>query len=413
MIHNDPANLRAARARFDAHRAARVEQTQLRHAEVQEQLASGITRLGYLVFDVTRRGELDHPRVRTMVDELESVRVQLASLNVELDQIQKEQFVRKPDCAYCLACGAENEAVAHFCRGCGRRLPDSPPAPADSRGVPVPAVTSNGSAPTATFLHVPQVPGSVSQPIEPLLGQTCPNCGEALYPDSSFCVGCGTRLARPSSGETSHPAATGRDPGTLERAEQHVTAPESQGATDLAPEPVTPADPVVYAATGLADTQPPVGDGGQVAPRSPQEPMPIDGVGKDDAAEKPSEYRVDGTGASVQPAAASAIGAAMVYASNNAHERASAFCEECGVPVEADALFCVGCGHRVISDEPAAGADAPEGSVVGQAGQVPAGLDESLAAAGAPARCGACGEPLEPDDAFCFACGHAREATRA
>lgn len=245
----------------------------------------------------------------------------------------------------------------------------------------------------------------------------CPNCGNKTGEGAVFCDQCGTRLPQPDvAAPAAGPSAAAAGPAPAP-AGGAVICP-SCGAGNVpgeafcdfcgspleAPEPTVEAEPPAEAP---AEPEPPAAEPGAEEP-APEPPA---------AEEPPAPPAEVDRPAAAEPAAPS-VEAAMAAGPDQGT------CPVCGAAVEPDEAFCATCGASLaqapIPPEPVEAAEAVGVSVPPQpepAPELEAALEEAVPPPApeppkpeGPATCPACGNEVEPGDAFCSTCGFALQA---
>jgi len=309
----DEVKRRAARARFEAERQVRLNRAQARVGALQGQLNTSVTRLGYLVYDLAGRDEIDHPQIVPFRDQLDGLRGQISQAEAEVRAIQGEGFVEEARETACAVCGVTNPQAARFCRGCGRAVNQA-------------YGTTGGAA-------------EVRQEI------ACSNCGTASPPGMRFCLQCGTPLSPTGMPASPLPPSPAPQPSPPVPASPHggQEAPTVLIAEAGLPPPATTADHESPGSAGAvpamteedttseAAASPMVSDEARTSevPAPPViEPDPPATVSREDESLTVSQPAIE------MPKAVPA--------------EPMTVCAACGETIPTGAVFCVGCGESVI-----------------------------------------------------------------
>jgi hypothetical protein len=283
MTFVDEVRRRAGQARFETERVLRINRIRAHISVLQEQLDGDLSQLGHVTYELAGKGEIEHPQLRQICEQLDGVRAQVATAEAEIKSIQAETYEYVGSTVRCPACGADNDDEARFCHRCGSPL----------------------AAPQPVYAPQPTVSG----------GAACGNCGAANPPGMRFCQQCGTPL--PSGAPAPAPVAA-------------VQAPPGQPAAQPEPVPAAASLPAAIAAdVPTAEAR------AGAAPVTSGSPLP-DIVAAPAVATPPPDSATTGT-------AVPAEGEATA----DAAPAATTFCPACGMELDATALFCSRCGRQL------------------------------------------------------------------
>jgi|GEM_PF-5066156 len=106
-----------------------------------------------------------------------------------------QEFAPAGESLKCPGCGAGAKAGDGFCKSCGGKLPEKPPAPPAEEAKKFCPNCGTSNAPVAKFcsscaakLSPAQAEGTTQSPV-------CDKCGAENKPGSKFCHGCGSALS--------------------------------------------------------------------------------------------------------------------------------------------------------------------------------------------------------------------------
>ncbi|MEN6480053.1 MAG: zinc-ribbon domain-containing protein [Anaerolineales bacterium] len=172
----------AAKVAFEADKMVRVRKQEQAIADVQKQIQDAHEALGQTVLALFHAGELQHPQVASVDQQVAALMLQVKQLQEELERIKAEEYVPETPVP---EAGAAGPSVAQ---------PYEPPTQPIAPVQPVTPVQ-----PIAPI--EPMAPVQPITPIEPMApvqpvgeGRVCPNCGTSVGPTVAFCPECGTSL---------------------------------------------------------------------------------------------------------------------------------------------------------------------------------------------------------------------------
>lgn len=250
----DSMRQKADQAALEADKLMRIRREQGAIDQLRRQVQVQMDALGQAALAAYRSGEVVHPQLVAIGQQIDALAEQIAQHEARIEQIRAEKLApplppippTSGPAIPCPNCGQRIPAEARFCPACGHKIP--PPAPAGavcaSCGSPVPPAAE--FCPTCGARRA-----SVPPPSPPPPPQTirCPGCGAELPAVAVFCPDCGTRVGAaappPMPAPVPPPVAAPIIPAELAIAEAAAVEPE--------PEPETPAP---FAAPAEAVTPP-------------------------------------------------------------------------------------------------------------------------------------------------------------
>jgi hypothetical protein len=158
----------ASKVAFEAEKAVRIKREESAIAGIRSQIDAKARELGKVVLALCEEGEISHPQVMPIYQEVQQLQEQIQELEIKVAGIRAEEYSEKEVPA------AEAEAAP----------PPPPPPPATENAyapLQPPPASEVGSA-------APQPP-----PAEEPSAQHCPNCG-ATVGAGKFCPECGQPL---------------------------------------------------------------------------------------------------------------------------------------------------------------------------------------------------------------------------
>jgi predicted amidophosphoribosyltransferase len=327
---------------LEADKMIRIRREQGAIDQLRRDIAATEVELSKAALAAYRAGELTHPTVVQICQQIDALETQISQREARIEQIRQEQIATPPPQPgrACSRCGTEVPAAAAFCPGCGAPAPKVAPIELCARcGVQLP--TSASFCPTcgtpralrpqprrcakcgaelpdaAAFclecgtrvaVAVQQAPAVVApQELAPAFiapvatvppARRCQNCGESLPEEAAFCLECGTRVsAAPSPEVVSEP-------------------PPSPVAAAVQPPPAEPEPPPTQSEDAAASTKAARATRKKTSAEIKTEPQPVEDearIAPAPVVEAPAERR----------------------------------CPTCNAVLTDDAVFCSDCGARL------------------------------------------------------------------
>ena len=164
----------------------------------------------------------------------------------------------------------------------------------------------------------------------------CSKCGRENDDSFTFCLDCGSEL-NPSAGGSADPAPAPAPSSTATPAAAKAPADTPAAVTPTSPTESSPAVPAIPSSTATPEA-PASAEASAGSPAEPAEEKPSAAKAPaEPAEEKPSAAKAPAEPAEEKPSAAKAPAAGQ--------EKIS--CPKCDSPVDLNAAFCAGCGHRI------------------------------------------------------------------
>lgn len=249
----DSMRQKADQAALEADKLMRIRREQAAIDQLRRDIKAQLDALGQAALAAYRAGEIAHPQLASICQQIDALNEQIAQREARIEQIRAEKLAPPPPvpppsgpAVPCPNCGQRIPAEARFCPACGHKIP--PPAPAGvvcaSCGSPMPPAAQFCPTCGARRASVPPPP-----PPPPPETIRCPGCGAELPAVAVFCPDCGARVGAaappPMPAPVPPPIAAPVIPAEPVIAETAGVEPE--------PEPETPAP---FAAPAVAVTPP-------------------------------------------------------------------------------------------------------------------------------------------------------------
>lgn len=296
----DSMRLKADQAALEADKLIRIRREQGGIDQLRRDIQTQMDALGQATLSAYRAGEIAHPQLVTICQQLDSLSEQIAQREARIEQIRAEKLATPPVAAPvaqagvpCPNCKQLIPEGAAFCPLCGYKIPKAQPAEAicATCGTPIPAA--------AQFC-----PGCGARKAQASQTIRCTGCGTELPTSSVFCPDCGTRVGGTPTAVSHAPIPPAIPPAvTAPIIPEEVVAPE---VAEVIPESELEAALVI---------DEPVED---LVPIAPQELLPPD---------EPTEGEVP-------------------VASEAAPEPLTKPCSSCQAELPVEAVFCPDCGAR-------------------------------------------------------------------
>ena len=246
----DSVRQQADKAAFEADKLIRIRREQAVIDQLRRDIKTQLDMLGQTALTVYRRGEVNHPELVAIGQQLDALDEQIRQRERAIEQIRAEQLAAasaQPS-QPCPRCHRSVPLIAAFCPHCGASIPKIAPAGTACRncGTSIPA--NAAFCPNCGARKVAEPP-----PVR------CANFGATLTAGALFCPDCGTRVGQAVSPVI--PAAT---------------PPASSAPVAAAPAPPAPIAEVAPAESAtvpvVPDTQSPASDQTEpeaIAPTTP------------------------------------------------------------------------------------------------------------------------------------------------
>lgn len=191
----DSMRYKADQAALEADKLMRIRREQAAIDQLRRQVRVQMDALGQAAFTAYRNGEIAHPRLVAIGQQIDALTEQIAQHEARIEQIRAERLMPMPPVppppgptVACPHCGQRIPAQAAFCPYCGFQMPKLPPAAA--------VCASCGSSLPAGAQFCP-VCGARQAPATPPPPQTirCSGCGAELPAVAVFCPDCGMRVS--------------------------------------------------------------------------------------------------------------------------------------------------------------------------------------------------------------------------
>jgi hypothetical protein len=173
------------RAALEADKMIRIRREQGAIDQLRRDITTVETELSKAALGAYRAGELTHPAVVLICQQIDALEAQIGQRTARIEQIRLEQIATAPPQPgrSCQRCGTEVPISAAFCPGCGAPAPKLAPVER--------CVKCGGQLPSnAAFCPTCGTPRD-AQPA----GKRCAKCSAELPEDAAFCLECGTRVA--------------------------------------------------------------------------------------------------------------------------------------------------------------------------------------------------------------------------
>jgi RNA polymerase subunit RPABC4/transcription elongation factor Spt4 len=320
---------KADQAALEADKLIRVRREQAAIDQLRRDVSTQMDALGLAALAAYRAGEIAHPRLVGVCQQIDALNEQIGQREARIEQIRAERLGTPPTAGQlaCPNCKQPVAATATFCPSCGAKIPKAPPAEVACSfcGSPVPAAA-----------------------------QFCPNCGQrkAAEPKTIRCANCGVELPAiavfcPECGAQVKAAAPAfaPPPAPAPALTADVEAPPAADVTPLAPAPFisaplrpdTPTPPlgVPIVPRAVAPVPEPV----ELAPElAVPVPEPAE------SAPEPVAPAPEPVESAPEPSAA--VQAAAPELPETAPEALTKRCPSCQAELPLEAIFCPDCGAR-------------------------------------------------------------------
>lgn len=299
----DSMRLKADQAALEADKLIRIRREQGGIDQLRRDIKMQMDALGQAALTAYRAGEIAHPQLVSVCQQVDALNEQIAQREARIEQIRAEKLatplVAAPAVqtgAPCPSCKQMIPEGAAFCPVCGYKVPKAPPAEAvcPSCGSPIPAAAQFCPGCGARKAPAPQT-------------IRCTGCGTELPATALFCPDCGTRVGAAASATppaTPMPLPVTTAPVVVAPIipEQAMVTEETEAIPELESEAALPIDEPVEA----------------LAPFMPEAALPPD---------EPAEVVVP-------------------VASEAAPEPLTKLCSSCQAELPIEAIFCPDCGAR-------------------------------------------------------------------
>lgn len=219
----DSMRLKADQAALEADKLIRIRREQGGIDQLRRDIKAQMDALGQAALTAYRVGEIAHPQLVSICQQVDALNEQIAQRETRVEQIRAEKLATPPVATPavqagvpCPSCKQLIPEGAAFCPVCGYKIPKAQPAEAicATCGTPIPAAAQFCPGCGARKAQAPQT-------------ILCTGCGAELPATAIFCPDCGARVG--SAAPSASPAA----PAPLPAAAQPVAV-----APVVAEEPV-------------------------------------------------------------------------------------------------------------------------------------------------------------------------------
>lgn len=207
----DSMRQKADQAALEADKLMRIRREQGAIDQLRRDIKTQLDALGRATLAAYRGGEITHPQLVSICQQIDALNEQIAQREARIEQIRAEKLAPPPapptagpSSIPCPHCGQRIPAEARFCPVCGHQIP--PPAPAEgvcaACGSPMPAAAQ--FCPTCGARRAPAPPPPPPPPPQTI---RCAGCGAELPAIAVFCPDCGTRVGAAAPPTPSAPPA--------------------------------------------------------------------------------------------------------------------------------------------------------------------------------------------------------------
>jgi len=239
----DSMRLKADQAALEADKLIRIRREQGGIDHLRRDIKAQMDALGQAALTAYRAGEIAHPQLVSICQQVDALNEQIAQREARIEQIRAEKLATPPVAAPavqagvpCPSCKQLIPSGAAFCPVCGYKIPKAPPAEATcpSCGSPIPAAAQFCPGCGARKAPAPQT-------------IRCMGCGAELPATAVFCPDCGIRVGAAASGTppaTPTPLPVAAAPAVVAPAapEEAVVSKEVEVTPEPEPEAALPSD---------------------------------------------------------------------------------------------------------------------------------------------------------------------------